>query len=155
MMRANVEDIRMKFRSMILAGWVLAGGLLAAAGPAAAYTYLEANYGTPQAGLSAKGLAMAGAMTAVTDGSFSLVSNPAMLGWEAGNLLDATMRVARYEETRFNPIFDSFDQYLKDTAVSDNSSTYLALNGGAVWKPCKHAGGLTLAGGYFERYNLE
>ncbi|HVP39974.1 MAG TPA: outer membrane protein transport protein [Candidatus Saccharimonadales bacterium] len=145
----------MKFRSLLPAGWALACGLLAAPGPAAAYTYIESVYGTPLTSLSAKGMAMGGALTAIPNGSFSLISNPAMLSWESGSVADATVRVARADETRFNPIFDSFDQYLKDTAVSENPSTYIGVNGGAVWKPCPRTDGFAFAGGFYERYNAE
>ncbi|MBI5838095.1 MAG: hypothetical protein HZB25_12730 [Candidatus Eisenbacteria bacterium] len=97
---------------------------------------------------------LGGATTAIYDGSFSLTSNPAMLGWAEGSAVEATMRVARYDETRFVPLFDSFDQYLKETAVAENPSTYTGLNGGVVWKPAKSSP-LTLAGGFFERYNFQ
>ena len=68
--------MRVSFRSRALAGFVLAA--LAAAGPASAYTYLESAWGTPVSAQSARGLAMGGATVAVPDGSYSLLSNPAM-----------------------------------------------------------------------------
>src|SRR5688572_10419026 len=98
--------------------FLLAGTFLTVpAMPAAAYTYIESAFGTPMNGLSAKGIGMAGAVTAVPDGSFSLVQNPAMLANEGAQVADLTFRGIRYDETRFVPLFDTFDSFVKETAV--------------------------------------
>src|SRR5207247_1649028 len=81
--------------------------------PAAAYTYLETAYGTPMIGLSSRGIGMGGAVTAMPDGSFSLVQNPAMLAGEERRVADLTLRGIRYDETRFVPLFDTFDSFVK------------------------------------------
>ncbi len=130
-------------------------GIAALAGDAKAYTYLESAYGTPMIGLSARAIAMGGAVTAMSDGSFSLVSNPAMLSGEADRLADLTLRGIRYDETRFVPLFDTFDSFVKETAIAENPETYTGINGGIVWRPEKGPKGLAVAGGIFERYNLQ
>lgn len=148
------KETKMKFRRAIRALACLA--LVAvSAGPAGAYSYLESVYGTPQTGLSSRGIGMAGAMVAVPDGSFSLVQNPAMMSYEADRVADLSLRVIRYDETRFVPLFDTFDSWVKETAIAENQKTYTGLNGGVVWRPLKTARGLALGGGFFERYNLQ
>jgi long-subunit fatty acid transport protein len=98
---------------------------------------------------------LAGALTAVPDGSFSLVQNPAMLGGEASRVADLTLRGVRYDETRFVPLFDTFDSFVKETAVAENPETYSGVNGGVVFYPMKDNNRLALSGGFFERYNME
>lgn len=126
---------------------------MAGAVPARAYTYLESAYGTPLTGLSSRGLGMGGAVTAMADGSFSLVQNPAMLASEERRVADLTLRGIRYDETRFVPLFDTFDSFVKETAVAENPKTYFGLNGGLVWRPTNLGGKFAVAGGFFERYN--
>lgn len=136
--------------------FLLAGAFLTAGiGPAAAYTYIESAFGTPMIGLSAKGIGMAGAVTAVADGSFSLVQNPALLAGEAGPVADLTLRGVRYDETRFLPLFDTFDSFVKETAVAENPSTYSGVNGGVLYHPLKDNTRLAIAGGFYERYNMQ
>src|SRR5262245_45196974 len=107
-------DKSMASRRAIAMGLMVGGTLCAllASRPVAAYTYLETAYGTPLVGLSTKGMGMGGAVTAVSDGSFSLVQNPAMLAWEGNQVADLTLRAVRYDETRFVPIFDTFDSFV-------------------------------------------
>lgn len=148
------KETAMKFRRAIGALACLA---LVAAGvrPAGAYTYLETTYGTPQIGLSARGIGMGGAMIALPDGSFSLVQNPAMMSSEAMRVADLSMRAVRYDESRFVPLFDTFDSWVKETAVAENQTTYTGLNGGLLWRPAGNTSGLALGGGFFERYNMQ
>ncbi|MDZ4805676.1 MAG: outer membrane protein transport protein [Candidatus Eisenbacteria bacterium] len=145
--------MRVSFRSRALAGFVLAA--LAAAGPASAYTYLESAWGTPVSAQSARGLAMGGATVAVPDGSYSLLSNPAMMSSQKGRAVEMSVRGARYDETRYVPLFDSFDSYIKDTAITENPESYVRVNGGVLWQPNEENPRFSVAGGIFERYNFQ
>lgn len=140
-----------------------AGGLLVAALALAgllprasqAYSYLETTYGTPLHGLSARALGMGGATTAVSDGSYSLVGNPAMMSGEDQRMVDLSLRGVRYDETRYVPLYDSFDAYVKDTAVAENPDSYSNLSGGLLYKPTGGLSHLALAAGIYERYNFD
>lgn len=147
--RQSLTSQRLRAVALLIVGLAAAGQ----AGPARAYTYMEAAYGSPMIGLTSRAVGMGGAITAMPDGSFSLVSNPAMMANEERRVADVTFRGIRYDETRFVPLFDTFDSYVKETAVAENPKSYYGLNGGILWRPLKQRTNLVLSGGFFERYN--
>ncbi|HEX7879288.1 MAG TPA: hypothetical protein VF720_07755 [Candidatus Eisenbacteria bacterium] len=134
---------------------LLALAVLGAAEPARAYTYLESAWGTPVAAQSSRGLAMGGATVAVPDGAFSLVTNPAMMGSETERAFEMSMRASRYDETRYVPLFDSFDSFIKETAITENPETYARVNGGVLWRPEKEDSKFAIGGGIYERFNFQ
>lgn len=140
-------------RVAVLAG--VAALFLLGAAPVHAYTYLESAYGTPIIGQSARGLSMGGALTAVSDGAWSVVHNPAMLGYEKERMMQASLRAVQYDETRFVPLFDSFESYIAETAVTENPERYLRMTGGGLWRPEGDNPSWAIAGGIYERYNFQ
>jgi long-subunit fatty acid transport protein len=140
-------------RVTVLAG--IAGLLLAGAPAAHAYSYLESAYGTPVVGQSARGLGMGGALTAVSDGAWSVVHNPAMLAHAKERMAVASLRGVHYDETRFVPLFDSFESFITETAVTENPERYLRLNGGVLWRPEAEGSPWAVAAGVYERYNFQ
>lgn len=145
--------MRVSIRTRALAGFVL--GALAIAGPARAYTYMESAWGTPVSAQSSRALAMGGATVAIPDGSYSVVSNPAMMSSQEGRAVELAVRGARYDETRYIPLFDSFDSYIKDTAITENPESYLRMNGGVLWQPKGENPRFAVGGGIYERYNFQ
>jgi long-subunit fatty acid transport protein len=129
--------------------------VLGAAGPARAYTYLESSWGTPVHAQSSRGMGMGGATVAVPDGAYSLVTNPAMMASEGARAFEMSVRAARYDETRYVPLFDSFDSFIKETAVTENPETYSRVNGGVLWKPEGDDSKFAIGGGIYERFNFQ
>jgi long-subunit fatty acid transport protein len=149
----NMTTCIIRGRVAVLAG--VAALLLAAAPRVHAYSYLESAYGTPVVGQSARGLGMGGALTAVSDGAWSVVHNPAMLAHAKERMVVASLRGVNYDETRFVPLFDSFESYIAETAVTENPERYLRLNGGALWRPDGEGTPWAIAAGVYERYNFQ
>jgi hypothetical protein len=95
--------------------------LLAMAAPAAhAGSVLDTAYGSTETTLGAEIDGMAGTGAALYRGGFNTVLNPALLGETEGWRLDAGLSLAQDHEDRFQPLWDSFESYVTDTAIASN-----------------------------------
>jgi hypothetical protein len=132
-------------------GWISVVALIGAgAAPAAAYTFLDRAYGTPELGNSARSRGMGGAGAALGNGSFSLLDNPGALALSRGTSLQLTGYVARASENRFVPLFDTFDSYVDESAIAVNNTGYGGIQGGFVLDEWGEKG-LIVSGGVFTR----
>lgn len=122
---------------------------------AAALTALDSDYGTPQEGASARSLAMGQVGVSLFHGSSSAVQNPALLGSFQGKaLLDLQIGIRESNENRYVPLFDTFDNFVTETAYALNRDSYASGHGGVVWHlPGERQGALTV--GIFERYDAD
>jgi hypothetical protein len=131
--------------------WTLMGAALVAA-PALADSALDRWFGTAELGASVRARSMGGAGSALDQGAYSLVDNPAGLAIARGSRLDGGVSLRRTSETRFVPLFDTFDSYVDDAAIAVNDHPYTDLEGGVAWDPGL-ANGLVLGCGVFDRYD--
>ena len=131
-------------------GMVLGAAL--AAGPAVADSALDRYFGTPELGSSVRSRSMGGAGSALDQGAYSLVDNPAGIAIFRGSRFDLGVGLLRASETRFVPLFDTFDSYVDDAAIAINNHQYAALQGGIVWDPGL-ANGLAVGFGLFDRFD--
>ncbi len=131
--------------------WTALGAALAA-GPVAADSALDRYYGTPELGQSVRSRSMGGAGSALNQGAYSLVDNPAGMAITRGSRLDLSVGLARSSEVRFVPLFDTFDSFVDDAAIAVNDHQYAALSGGIVWDS-GIASGLAVGLGLFDRYD--
>lgn len=133
--------------STVLTLWVLLG----AASPSAAWTYVDRLYGSTQLGISPRSRAMGGAGSALGNGTYSLVDNPAALAFEPGSRIQLQGNMARVTEDRLVPLYDTFDSYVAMAAVAVNDHDYANLTGGGVFELKKS--GILLSAGIFDRYD--
>lgn len=131
--------------------WTVLGAVLGAV-PAAADSALDRYYGTPLLGQSVRSRSMGGAGSALNQGAYSLVDNPAGMAITRGSRLDLSVGLQRSSEVRFVPLFDTFDSFVDDAAIAVNDHQYADLSGGIVWDPGL-ASGLTFGFGLFDRYD--
>lgn len=131
---------------------VTALGAALAAGPAAADSALDQYFGTVELGASVRSRAMGGAGSALNQGAYSLVDNPAGMAISRGSRLDLGLSLTRSSESRFVPLFDTFDSYVDDAAIAINTHQYAALTGGIVWDPGL-SNGVTVGFGVFDRFD--
>jgi hypothetical protein len=131
--------------------WTVLGAALAAS-PVAADSALDRAYGTPELGQSVRSRAMGGAGSALSQGAYSLVDNPAGMAITRGSRLDLAVGLSRVSEVRFVPLFDTFDSFVDDAAIAVNDHQYADLSGGVVWD-LGVANGLALGFGLFDRYD--
>src|SRR5690348_17914631 len=107
-----------------LAALALAGAL--AAPPAAAASFLDRAFGTPELGVSARLRGLGGAGGALGDGGLGLLDNPVSpllsgtTGARRGGTLQLSGGLARASENRFVPLYDTFDSYVHETAIAVN-----------------------------------
>ncbi len=136
---------------------VLAISLLAltVATAAMADTALDARYGSPEDGASARSLAMGLAGVATFMGSSAMVQNPALLATFEGKAhLDFQVGIREANEDRFVPLYDTFDDFVAETAYALNRNSYASGQGGLVFRlPGEGQGALSV--GLFERYDTD
>jgi hypothetical protein len=135
-------------------------GLLAVgAGSALAVPQLMTGYGDQMAWSSPEINAMGNTGTAVYRGGLSNIFNPAFLVAEKGKRLDASISLDQEHEDRFQPLFDSFDSWVVDTAIASNRNHYwqtgfaYAFNAGSEDQPVGI--GVSLADRYGFGYNFD
>ncbi len=104
-------------RLTVLASVVL---LLAGAGLAAAGQVPDVRYGQAESFLHPEIDGMAATGAALYRGGFSTVMNPAELGEATGWRLDGGAALSQDHEDRFQPLYDSFNSYVTDTAIASN-----------------------------------
>lgn len=139
-------------RSMMTTALGAALGVALAAGLAGADSSLDSYFGTPELGSSVRSRSMGGAGSALDQGAYSLIDNPAGLAIVRGSRFDLGVSLTRASESRMVPLFDTFDSYVDDAAIAINTHQYAALTGGAVWDP-GFARGVTFGFGIFDRYD--
>lgn len=127
----------------------------AAAGSAPA---LSVRYGTPVTFLLPQVAAMGGTGTAVYRGGLSGVLNPAMLSRETGWRVDAAAAVTEAHEDRFVPLYDTFGDYVTETAIATNRHNYwktgFGVAHGVPWRFGNLAYSLALADRYDFSYDF-
>lgn len=143
-----------------LAALALAGAL--AAPPAAAASFLDRAFGTPELGVSARLRGLGGAGGALGDGGLGLLDNPVSpllsgtTGARRGGTLQLSGGLARASENRFVPLYDTFDSYVHETAIAVNDHGYGAADFGATFSDPRLGGlvlGLSSAEAYDPRYD--
>ncbi len=115
MTRSDKRDLR-RFIAVFACGAAL--GLMAPA--ALAGSALNFLYGEPETFLGAEINAMGSTGAAVFRGGASNVLNPAMLADVEGFRIDAGLSLDQRHEDRFTPLWDSFGNYVVDTAIASN-----------------------------------
>jgi hypothetical protein len=129
----------------------LLGGVVLAPS-AAAFTSLDAAYGTPFDAATAKSAAMGSVGVSLFQGSASLIQNPALLGsFQDRALVDLTGGLLQADEDRFEPLFDSFESYVTEMAYASNRNSYGSLQGGALFRLSPERS-MTVGVGVYERY---
>lgn len=98
--------------------------VLAASGPAAAAPEIMSSYGDQLPWYGAEVNAMGGTGAAIYRGGLSNVFNPAFLAVEQGRRLDGGFSLDQATEDRYQPLFDSFDNYVTDVAIASNRQHY-------------------------------
>ena len=131
--------------------WIVLGAALVA-GPVHADSALDRYFGTPQLGQSVRSFSLGGAGSALNQGAYSLVDNPAGMAVESGSRVDLNVSLARSSEIRFVPLFDTFDSYVDDAAIAVNDHQYASLTGGVLWDT-GFGTGLKIGLGLFDRYD--
>jgi hypothetical protein len=88
-------------------------------------------------------------------GASALVQNPALLAGVQGRAhLDFQVGIRQITEDRFVPLYDTFDEYVADTAYALNRHTYASGQGGLVVPlPGDRQGALAI--GLFDRYDTD
>lgn len=100
---------------------IACGAALGLAAPAAlAGSALNFLYGEPETFIGAEINAMGGTGAAVFRGGASNVLNPALLTGVEGYRLDLGLSLDQRHEDRFTPLWDSFGNYVVDTAIASN-----------------------------------
>ena len=94
--------------------------LLAGAGSAVAGQVPDVRYGQAESFLHPEIDGMGGTGTAVFHGGFATVTNPALLSAAAGWRVDGGAALSQDHEDRFQPLYDSFNSYVTDTAIASN-----------------------------------
>ncbi len=131
----------------------------AGAGPVHAVPQLMTTYGDQMAWSSTEINAMGGTGVAVYRGGLSNIFNPAYLMLEKGGRLDAGFSLDQEHEDRFQPLFDTFDNWVTDAAIASNRNHYwqtgfgFAYNFGAEEKPL--VVGLSLTDRYDFNYTFD
>jgi long-subunit fatty acid transport protein len=129
--------------------------VLMAAGSAVADTALDAIYGTPEDGASARSLAMGLAGVATFMGSSAVVQNPALLATiDSRAHLDFQVGIREANEDRFVPLYDTFDDLVAETAYALNRNSYASAQGGLVLQlPGEGQGAISV--GLYDRYDAD
>lgn len=119
------------------------------AGHALAASSLDRSFGTPELGVSARLRGMGGAGGALGDGALGLLDNPVsavLSGDDAPGALRLQVSgdLARQSEDRMVPLYDTFDNYVHETAIAINDHGYGAMNFGLAYAP-RPLGGFVLS----------
>jgi hypothetical protein len=139
-----------------MVGLMLAGLLVALPGVAAAGSILDAQYGSAAGTLGAEADAMAGTFTTVYRGGLSARFNPAMLSEEQNQRLDGSLSLYQDHEDRFQPLWDSFESYVTDTAIASQRNHYFDTGFGAAVRAARGlAVGVSLSTLYDYTYDFD
>ncbi len=95
-------------------------GVLALAGTAVAVPQIESTYGGQNPYLAADVNAMGGTGVAMYRGGLSGLFNPAFLIDAGYWRVDLAAAVDHADEDRFQPLFDTFENYVTDTVIASN-----------------------------------
>jgi hypothetical protein len=98
--------------------------VLCAGAPALASPALMSAYGDQLPWYGSEINAMGGTGAALYRGGLSNILNPAFLAQEKGRRLDAGLSLDQTTEDRFQPLFDTFDNYVTDAAIASNRQHY-------------------------------
>ncbi|HTK31277.1 MAG TPA: hypothetical protein VL332_04890 [Candidatus Saccharimonadaceae bacterium] len=149
-MRKSGRQVTRTARSIAL-GSILAIAWIA---PAALHadSALDREFGTPRAGLSGRERAMGGAGAALDGNPTALLGIPATMALGRGTRLQFTGDVGRASETRYVPLYDTFDSYVADAAIAVNDHVTGEFGGGVAmtrreWR------GVTLGIASYERFD--
>lgn len=112
--------------------------VLGAAGPVVAGPQIMSAYGDQLPWYGAEINAMGGTGAALYRGGFSALINPAFLTVEESFQVDAGFSLDQAAEDRFQPLFDSFENYVTDAAIASNRQHYWQT-GFAVAGRVRHA----------------
>ena len=107
--------------SLVFLGLV---AMLAVGAPAGATPQIMSDYGDQLPWYSAEINAMGGTGAAIYRGGISNILNPAFLVMEQSSRLDVGFSLDQTTEDRFQPLFDSFDNYVTDAAIASNRQHY-------------------------------
>jgi len=94
--------------------------LLLGTGLAAAGQVPDVKYGQAESFLHPEIDGMASTGTALFRGGFSAAINPALLSVAGGWRIDGAGALSQDHEDRFQPLYDSFNSYVTDTAIASN-----------------------------------
>nr|MEE4268559.1 hypothetical protein [Candidatus Krumholzibacteria bacterium] len=97
---------------------------LGMAGPALAGPQIMSAYGDQLPWYSAEVNAMGATGAALYRGGYSALFNPAFLVAEQSVQINAGLALEQSAEDRFQPLFDSFDNYVTDAAIASNRQHY-------------------------------
>ncbi len=119
-------------------GFTVVMALLAVAslcGSAAAFSYAEWHYGELVPAGDARSLALGGAGLASADGARGAGLNPALVAKTVGVEIAATAMVLTTEESREQPLYDSFEGVIGYGTYAFNTTMYDRYIGTISWKP--------------------
>ena len=108
-------------RGLVLLGLL---AVLGAATTALAAPEIMSTYGDQLTWHSASINAMGGTGTAIYRGGISNIYNPAFLAVETSNRFDLGFSLDQETEDRFQPLFDSFENYVNRAAIASNRQHY-------------------------------
>jgi len=132
--------------------------VLAVAGPAWSVPEIMTEYGDQMPWFGADINAMGGTATALSRGGMSNIFNPAFLGAEGNNRLDVGGVLTQEHEDRFQPLYDTFNNWVAEVSIASNRNNYwhsgfgLVLNDSTAGLPM--AIGLSLADRYPYSYTF-
>lgn len=110
-----------------------------------AASFLDRAFGTRELGVSARLRGMGGAGGALGDGALGLFDNPVSPVLSGDAVPEAVHvqfsgRLARTSENRFVPLYDTFDSYVRETAIAVNDHAYGSYDVGVTFAPRRAAG---------------
>lgn len=124
-------------------------------GTAAAFTLLDAAYGTPYDSETPRQVAMGSVGASLYVGIASINANPAMLAYMSDRiLLDLNGGIYQANEDRFQPLYDTFQSYVTETAYASNRNSYGLMQGGALFRLSQDRN-MAVGVGIFTRYNFD
>ena len=126
--------------------------MIAAACPAAAAPQIMSDYGDQMPWYSTEINAMGGTGAALYRGGISNILNPAFLAEETSYRLDLGLSLDQEAEDRFQPLFDSFDNYVADAAIASNRQQYWQTGFGFAARVLQERFPMTVAVSLTDRY---
>ena len=132
-----MNTIQLKNRGLAWRLAVLTAALVAVvcAGSAGAVPQIMAPYGDQMAWFGSEINAMGSTGTALYRGGYSSVFNPALLAEATGYRVDGAVSLDQEHEDRFQPLFDSFESYVTDTAISSTRHHYFQTGFAVAGRP--------------------
>ena len=122
---------------------------------AAAAPQLMTDYGDQWAWRAGDINAMGGTGTALYRGGISNIYNPALLALETSTRLDLGVSLDQESEDRFQPLFDTFENYVTDVAVAANRNHFWQAGFGAAHRLLDGAVPVTAALSLTDRYPFQ